>query len=212
MKKILSLIVLALVILTACAKTENTEQTSSRDIINQSSHLSSHESSQANQEKPEFKEFNGKIAMLTEDVNLKQPYVITTNADGDTAFLEMNEDNDCSLKKNDIVVVIDEKDEFCRVTKVSGDIPRIRGSVEKSKLNFEPSSFAENANQAVVHEAMGYDAVNGKEQGTRNGSYDIEERKGTWVRMLMVGGEPDLWFKKKDLSFDFDTVVIDYVR
>ena len=108
--------------------------------------------------------------------------------------------------------MIDEKDEFCRVTTVSGDIPRTRGSVEKSKLNFEPSSFAENANQAVVHEAMGYDAVNGKEQGTRNGSYDIEERKGTWVRLLMVGGEPDLWFKKKDLSFDFDTVVIDYVR
>ena len=195
-----------LVILTACANTENTEQTSTKDIINQSS--------QANRadEKLEFKEFNGKIAMLTEDVILKKPYAITTNADGDTAFLEMNEDNDCSLKKNDVVIVIDEKDEFCRVTTVSGDIPRTRGSVEKSKLNFEPSSFAENANQAVIRETMGYDAVNGKEQGTRNGSYDIEERKGTWVRMLMVGGEPDLWFKKKDLSFDFDTVVIDYVR
>jgi len=113
MKKILSLIVLALVIMTACAKTENTEQTSSKDIINQSSHQSSHESSQANQEKPEFKEFNGKIAMLTEDVNLKQPYVITTNADGDTVRLDMDEDVDCSLKKNDIVVVIDEKDKEC---------------------------------------------------------------------------------------------------
>ena len=210
MKKFLGLILGTLVILTACTNTEKTEQTSTKDIINQSLHVSS----QANQddEKLEFKEFNGKIAMLTEDVNLKQPYVITTNADGDTVRLDMDEDVDCSLKKNDIVVVIDEKDEFCRVTKVSGDIPRTRGSVEKSKLNFEPSSFAENANQAVVHEAMGYDAVNGKEQGTRNGSYDIEERKGTWVRMLMVGGEPDLWFKKKDLSFDFDTVVIDYVR
>ena len=212
MKKFLMLITGVLVILTACAKTENTGQTSSKDRINQSAHQSSPGSSQANHEKPEFKEFNGKIAMLTEDVNLKQPYVITTNADGDTVRLDMDEDIDCSLKKNDIVVVIDEKDEFCRVTTVSGDIPRTRGSVEKSKLNFEPSSFAENANQAVVHEAMGYDAVNGKEQGTRNGSYDIEERKGTWVRLLMVGGEPDLWFKKKDLSFDFDTVVIDYVR
>jgi hypothetical protein len=212
MKKILSLIVLALVILTACAKTENTEQTSSKDIINQSSHLSSHESSQANQEKSEFKEFNGKIAMLTEDVNLKQPYVITTNADGDTVRLDMDEDVDCSLKKNDIVVVIDEKDEICRVTKVSGDIPRTRGSVEKSKLNFEPSSFVDNANQAVVHEAIGYDAVNGKEQGAISASCDIEERKDAWVRVSMVGGVPDLWFKKKDLSYDFDTVVTDYVR
>lgn len=212
MKKILSLIVLALVIMTACAKTENTEQTSSKDIINQSSHQSSHESSQANQEKPEFKEFNGKIAMLTEDVNLKQPYVITTNADGDTVRLDMDEDVDCSLKKNDIVVVIDEKDEICRVTKVSGDIPRTRGSVEKSKLNFEPSSFVDNANQAVVHEAIGYDAVNGKEQGAISASCDIEERKDAWVRVSMVGGVPDLWFKKKDLSYDFDTVVTDYVR
>ena len=201
-----------LVILTACAKTENTEQTFTKDIINQSSHQSSPGSSQANHDKPEFKEFNGKIAMLTEDVNLKQPYVITTNADGDTVRLDMDEDIDCSLKKNDIVVVIDEKDELCRVTKVSGDIPRARGSVEKSKLNFEPSSFADNANQAVIRETMGYDAVNGKEQGTRNGSYDIEERKDAWVRVSMVGGEPDLWFKKKDLSFDFDTVVIDYVH
>ena len=212
MKKILSLIILALVILTACAKTENTEQTSSKDIINQSSHQSSHESSQTNQEKPEFKEFNGKIAMLTEDVNLKQPYVITTNSDGDTVRLDMDEDVDCSLKKNDIVVVIDEKDEICRVTKVSGDIPRTRGSVEKSKLNFEPSSFVDNANQAVVHEAIGYDAVNGKEQGAISASCDIEERKDAWVRVSMVGGVPDLWFKKKDLSYDFDTVVTDYVR
>ena len=206
MKKFLMLITGVLVILTACANTENTDQTSTKDIINQSS--------QANRadEKLEFKEFNGKIAMLTEDVILKKPYAITLNADGDTAFLEMNEDNDCSLKKNDVVIVIDEKDEFCRVTTVSGDIPRTRGSVEKSKLNFEPSSFADNANQAVVHEAIGYDAVNGKEQGAISASCDIEERKDAWVRVSMVGGVPDLWFKKKDLSYDFDTVVTDYVR
>lgn len=73
-----------LVILTACANTENTEQTSTKDIINQSS--------QANRadEKLEFKEFNGEIAMLTEDVILKKPYAIALNADGDTVFLEMN--------------------------------------------------------------------------------------------------------------------------
>ena len=210
MKKFLGLILGTLVILTACTNTEKTEQTSTKDIINQSLHVSS----QANQddEKLEFKEFNGKIAMLTEDVNLKQPYVITTNADGDTVRLDMDEDIDCSLKKNDIVVVIDEKDEICRVTKVSGDIPRTRGGVEKSKLNFEPSSFVDNANQAVVHEAIGYDAVNGKEQGAISASCDIEERKDVWVRVSMVGGVPDLWFKKKDLSYDFDTVVTDYVR
>lgn len=208
MKKFLGLILGTLVILTACTNTEKTEQTSTKDIINQSSHVSS----QANQEKPEFKEFNGKIAMLTEDVILKNPYMITSNADGDTVRLDMDEDVDCSLKKNDIVVVIDEKDEICRVTKVSGDIPRTRGSVEKNKLNFEPSSFVDNANQAVVHEAIGYDAVNGKEQGTRSGSYNIEERKDDWVRMSMVGGEPDLWFKKKDLLYDFETAIIDYVR
>lgn len=208
MKKFLGLILGTLVILTACTNTEKTEQTSTKDIINQSSHVSS----QANQEKPEFKEFNGKIAMLTEDVILKNPYMITSNADGDTVRLDMDEDVDCSLKKNDIVVVIDEKDELCRVIIVYGDVPRTRGSVEKSKLNFESSSFADNANQAVVHEAIGYDAVNEKEQGTRSGSYNIEERKDDWVRMSMVGGEPDLWFKKKDLSYDFDTVVTDYVR
>ncbi len=210
MKKFLGLILGTLVILTACTNTEKTEQTSTKDIINQSLHVSS----QANQddEKLEFKEFNGKIAMLTEDVNLKQPYVITTNADGDTVRLDMDEDVDCSLKKNDIVVVIDEKDELCRVIIVYGDVPRTRGSVEKSKLNFEPSSFVDNANQAVVHEAIGYDAVNGKEQGAISASCDIEERKDAWVRVSMVGGVPDLWFKKKDLSYDFDTVVTDYVR
>ena len=210
MKKFLGLILGTLVILTACTNTEKTEQTSTKDIINQSSHASS----QANQddEKLEFKEFNGKIAMLTEDVILKNPYMITSNADGDTVRLDMNEDVDCSLKKNDIVVVIDEKDELCRVIIVYGDVPRTRGSVEKSKLNFESSSFADNANQAVVHEAIGYDAVNGKEQGAISASCDIEERKDVWVRVSMVGGVPDLWFKKKDLSYDFDTVVTDYVR
>ena len=43
-------------------------------------------------------------------------------------------------------------------------------------------------------------------KGAISASCDIGERKDAWVRVSMVGDVP------KDLSYDFDTVVTDYVR
>ena len=97
----------------------------------------------------------------------------------------------------------------CRIVQAFGDIPRIRGTVEKDKLSYDKSIFIDNANQAIVNDAMSYDAVDGNEKGVQYGVGIILERRGEWVRMSIPMQESDLWFKMENLSYDFDTSVID---
>ncbi len=54
-------------------------------------------------------EFDGKTAMLREDIILKEPYGIIVNSDGDIIRRDMKESNNISLKKNDMVILIEEE-------------------------------------------------------------------------------------------------------
>lgn len=56
---------------------------------------------------------------------------------------------------------------------------------------------------------MSYDAIDGNKQGIQSGVKEITERKNGWVKVSMQGGAGDLWFKGKDISHDFDTLIID---
>ncbi len=166
---------------------------------------------QTKQEKDEleFIEIKGKRAMIVEGSNLKNPYIITVNSEGVKKRKKLSDDKIFALKKNDLVVVIDEDDETCRVVQAFGDIPRLRGTIEKSKLDFDSSNFKKSANQVVLNNVMCYVSINGDEQGSQSGVYQISERKDEWVRISMPGGASDLWVKEKDLSYDFDTLIID---
>lgn len=108
-----------------------------------------------------------------------------------------------------MVIVIEELDNECRVVQASGDIPRIRGTIDKSKLSYDKSLFKDNANQAIVNGAMSYDGIDGNEKGIQYGTGYILERKKDWVKMSIPMQESELWFKSDSLSYDFDTSIID---
>jgi hypothetical protein len=153
-------------------------------------------------------QYEGKVAIITEDVVLKDPYVITVDTNDNNVYQTL-ENEEFQLNKNDMVIVIEENGNECRVVQAFGDIPRIRGTIDKSNLSFDESLFANNANQAVVKNAMSYDEIDGNEKGLQDGVGTILERKEDWLRMSMPMQESDLWFKSEDLSYDFDTSIID---
>ena len=153
-------------------------------------------------------QYEGKVAIITEDVVLKDPYVITVDTNDNNVYQAL-ENEEFQLNKNDMVIVIEENGNECRVVQAFGDIPRIRGTIDKSNLSYDESLFANNANQAVVKNAMSYDEIDGNEKGLQDGVGTILERKEDWLRMSMPMQESDLWFKSEDLSYDFDTSIID---
>lgn len=111
-----------------------------------------------------------------------------------------------------MVIVIEERNNECRIVQAFGDIPLIRGTIEKSKLSYDKSLFRDNANQAIVNNVMSYDGVDGNEKGIQSGVGVILERQEGWVRMSILMEESDLWFKLESLSFEFDTSVIDIMH
>lgn len=153
-------------------------------------------------------QYTGKVAIITEDVVLKDPYVVTVDSNNNKIYQRL-ENEEFSLNKNDMVIVIEKIDNECRVIQAFGDIPRIRGTIEENKLSYDKSLFIDNANQAIVNGAMSYDEVDGNEEGLQYGVGRILERKEGWVRMSMPMEESDLWFKSENLSYEFDTSVID---
>lgn len=162
------------------------------------------------QEQPEdqFAEYTGKIAIITEDVVLKDPYMITVDSDNNQVYQRL-ENEEFTLNKNDMVIVIEEHGNECRVVQAFGDIPRLRGTIEESKLSYDESLFKDNANQAIVDGAMSYDGIDGNEKGIQYGIGLILEREEDWVKMVIPMQESELWFKSDSLSYDFDTSVID---
>lgn len=162
------------------------------------------------QEQPnnQLVEYTGQVAIITEDVILRDPYVITVDSNNNPIYQKL-ENEEFSLNKNDMVIVIEEHNNECRIVQAIGDIPLIRGTIDKSKLSYDKSLFRDNANQAIVKDVMSYDGIDGNEKGIQHGVGVILERKEGWVRMSIPMEESDFWFKLDSLSFEFDTSVID---
>jgi hypothetical protein len=118
--------------------------------------------------------------------------VITVDSDNN-AVNQSLENEEYTLNRNDMVIVI----------------PRIRGTIDKSKLSYDKSLFKDNANQAIVDGAMSYDGIDGNEKRIQYGTGYILERKEDWIKMSIPMQESDLWFRSESLSYDFDTSIID---
>ncbi len=56
----------------------------------------------------EFVEFQGKVAIITEETVVENPYVITTDENNNQTYRELANEK-FSLSKNDMVIVIEEK-------------------------------------------------------------------------------------------------------
>lgn len=153
-------------------------------------------------------EFKGKVAIITEDSILKSPYVITEDSNNNLVYQKLDS-SEFSLQKNDMVIVVEEFNTECRIIQAFGDIPLIRGTIEKNKLSYDTSIFDDNSNQAIVNDAMSYDGIDGDEKGVQYGIGKILEREEGWTRISIPMQESDLWFKSDSLSYEFDTLVID---
>lgn len=153
-------------------------------------------------------EFKGKVAIITEDTILKSPYVITEGSNNNLVYQKLDS-SEFSLEKNDMVIVIEEFNTECRIIQAFGDIPLIRGTIEKNKLSYDASIFDDNANQAIVNDAMSYDGIDGDEKGVQYGVGKILEREEGWTRISLPMQESDFWFKSDSLSYEFDTLVTD---
>ncbi len=156
----------------------------------------------------EFFSFDGRVAMITEVVILKDAYMITVDTDNKQVYEELN-NAEFSLNNNDMVIVIEEDNTEYRVLAISGDIPFIRGTIEKSKLSYDTTLFMNNANQTIINDVMSYDGIDGNEIKMESGIGMVKERKDDWTRASLPGLESDLWFKSDSLSYEFDTSVTD---
>jgi hypothetical protein len=82
-----------------------------------------------------LQQYNGIVAILTEDAVLSSPYAVTINADGSDVMQTIT--SDITLSKNDMVVVIEEKDGVCRIRMAVSDLPEPRGYLDKTVLSYD---------------------------------------------------------------------------
>jgi hypothetical protein len=112
-----------------------------------------------------------------------------------------------ALSKNDMVVVIDKSGGICRVSAVAGDPPRIRGYIDESALSYDAALFA-GGNQCILREATAYDG-GGNEAETLTGLASVVQRADGKALVSPVGYGAEFWVDESDLSYDFDTEIMD---
>jgi hypothetical protein len=163
--------------------------------------------------------YNGKTAIIKEDTEIYDAYVIDfsevdSGAEDQLRLTlrkvepKINDSSTFLLRKNDMVVVLEEADEYCRVFVPYGTPATLRGKVERNAISYDISLFA-SANQAVLDNVSAYDDINGIEVGLKNGRGTISERNDGWALITLPGGEPAFWVKESALSFDFDMPIED---
>ncbi len=150
--------------------------------------------------------YQGKVGIVTKDTVLKKPYYITVDENNKHAYEEIN--FEYKIEKNDVVLFIEEENEYYRVTLAHGETPRPIGYIAKDILSFDTNLF-KNANQGQINEAMSYESKNGKEMGLRSGIGIVKKREDDWVLFELPGGEDSFWIKSESINFDFNTEIID---
>ncbi|PKM93613.1 MAG: hypothetical protein CVU84_14685 [Firmicutes bacterium HGW-Firmicutes-1] len=148
-----------------------------------------------------FSTYNIKLGIATKDLVLKDPYFITI--DGQNNYVYKKQNSECKLQKNDLLLVIEEEEEYYRVEVAFGDVPRSRGYVDKDEISFNEALF-EDANQVRIEQAMTYDSKNGKEIDLKSGTGSVEEREGEWILLQLPGGGSAFWIKTSSLNFNLD--------
>jgi outer membrane murein-binding lipoprotein Lpp len=207
----------AAILLTACVAsgcvneplTETTIETTTISSSQEATTTAaSTETESQNEIKENFVTLNGRVAMLTEDVTLKDPYLITVNSEMELIYQGM-ENIEVTLHTNDMVIVIEENESECRIIPSFGDLPRPMGTIEKGQLTYDEAIYKEQSNQAILDNVMVYDAIDGNEVGLQNAIGEIIERKEGWVHLSLSMEALDFWVEAEDLSYEFGTQVTD---
>ncbi|MDR0381919.1 MAG: hypothetical protein LBH86_08025 [Oscillospiraceae bacterium] len=153
-----------------------------------------------------LQQYNGIVAILTEDTVLSSPYAVTINTDGADVMQTIT--SDITLSKNDIVVVIEEKDGVCRIRIAVTDLPGPRGYLDKTVLSYDTTLFT-NGNQCILHEAVAYDNDGNAVEIIVDSSAHVVQRRDGKVLVSPMGYGREFWVDEADLSYDFHTEVMD---
>jgi hypothetical protein len=156
-----------------------------------------------------YKEYNGKVAVIINDVSIANPYFITVNDEGEYVA-EMLSELSLELKKNDMVVVIDEKEQ-CRIIIPYGDIPRIRGYVDSGNLSYDSLLFS-SSNQCVVRNCATYDGEGTKLDMISATAEILGRKNGKTLIQPLGAGMEKVWVNDEDVRYDFEKILIDLKR
>ncbi|MDD3137732.1 MAG: hypothetical protein PHX08_02010 [Lachnospiraceae bacterium] len=151
-----------------------------------------------------MKSYAGKTAIVIEDTELIDPYFITVNDEMQQALEKMS--NKILLSANDIVLVLEESNGFCRVILPYGDLPQVRGKVAKDMISYDTSLFKK-ANQVYLKNATVYDTINGNKIDHKTGAGIVEDRKDGWALVSFPGGDRSFWIKENELTYLFDAQI-----
>lgn len=151
---------------------------------------------------------NGKVAIITADVKIENPYHITISSNNIPMVVKLNNGR-FYLSKNDMIVVIEENETQCKVIQVVGSMPRVRGYISKSVISYDKDVIKKSAKYCTISGKLGYTGINGNKIGIQNGACKIIKREGSWVELELIASGKVMWFKLEDIEYNFDTVVID---
>ncbi len=155
----------------------------------------------------------GRTAVLTADAALTDPYSYTYADPEDRStyqWVDLKGEYEYTLHSGDIVLVLADGTELSRVVIPYGDIPPLYGYVAGDLLSLEAEDVKA-GNQAKVAACDLYDAVNGNAVENYSGAVRIQSVDGEWsgVTEHTGGNDTVYWVPWAELSFDFDTAVLD---
>lgn len=158
-----------------------------------------------------YTEQMGKTAVLTEKTSLLNPYTYTYGDPEDYSTYDWVVLNlEYSFRAGDVVLILSEAEEMSRVVVPYGDIPWIYGYVPSSLLSTDLYNIKD-GNQAILDECAIYDTVDGAVIEIISGKAEIQFSDDEWSEIKKSVGGDDVvyWVHSEDLSFEFDTLVLD---
>lgn len=159
-----------------------------------------------------FTERMGCTAVVTEPAALTRCFSYTyRDADDRSTYRweDWDEAQPYTLRPGDLVLVLEEADGLCRAVVPYGDLPWVYGFLPAGVLSTEPDDLCY-ANQAILQDCPCYDAIDGTVLDTVDTKVVIQWRHGDWALVRPhAGGEDGFWVPTRELSFDFDAVILD---
>ncbi len=157
----------------------------------------------------QFVQVKGKTAMITEDVEAKEPYVIDTTTSGKIFYRNLYYVND--FKKGSVVLVLDESEdkEECKVMCFCGSKPYVIANIDKSKLSYDKELIKNTANYVNVDGVTGYYEMNKDLPYVGVGIAEVLERRNNLIKVMLEENGSVLWFSVNDINDTFDRMVID---
>ena len=156
----------------------------------------------------------GKTAVLTTDVVLKEVYSIEYSINEDETVTVNHISNnlgDVTLKSGQIVLALCENDGTTDVMVPGFSIPFIWGTVDSTIISKDPRQIAQGNMGIIIEGAEYYDKQEGNVIGRMDTDTRVEivERSNEWCsfRDVIAGRDSGGWIRTNQINYDFDLIV-----